>query len=215
MSEHSSQSVPQSGQFYLLRPDITRGGKGLGIQFVNEDRLRTPPRLVLRPEGGGFPPLSEKPVLQYIPKLGHAPGDMEDGMSGYWLVSDRLKQVLTSVDKDAFEFVECDYRLSDGSEGSRYFLCDVVRKLDALDEQASRLTIEESDDFPEGKFYDLLGGASLSFRKDVVGESHVFMLPFSGDLVICDRVMRDAILNAGMGRDGDSRGVWLTDAADV
>ncbi|WNH52742.1 DUF1629 domain-containing protein [Stenotrophomonas oahuensis] len=214
MSDHKLQAG-QPGEYYLLRPDVTRGGKGLGVEFVNEDRLRTPPRLILRPEGGGFPPMHETPILQYVPKLGHAPEDMEDGMSGYWLVSDRLKQVFQSVDPSGFEFVECEYRLPDGSEGPRYHLCDVVRTLDALDESASRLTVEHSDEFPEGKFYNLLGGASLRFRKDVVDDSHVFILPYSGDLVICDRALRDAVIAAGMGVEGRSRGVWLTDAADI
>ncbi len=205
----------QPGEYYLLKPDITRGGKGLGVEFVNEDRLRTPPRLILRPEGGGFPPLRGTPILQYVPKLGHAPEDMEDGMSGYWLVSDRLKQVFQSVDPNGFEFVECDYRLPDGSEGPRYHLCDVVRTLDALDEGGSRLTVEHSDEFPDGKFYNLLGGASLKFRKDVVGDSHVFILAFSGERVICDRVLHDAVVGAGISSARRSNGVWFTDAADI
>lgn len=206
--------MPRPGQFYILRPDATRGGEGHGVEFVNEKRLLTPPRLILRPRAGGFPPLAEPPLLRYDPKLGVPPEDLEGGMSGYWLVSDRLKSVLTAVDPAGFSFQTCDYRLADGSSGPSYSLCDVVRTVDALNEEASQLTIEISDEFPEGKYYNLIG-ASLAFHKDRIANAHVFKTPYSGQFVFCDRIMRDAILEAGMGQESASRGVWLTDVFDI
>lgn len=53
------------GEFFLLMPDATRGGKGHGVVFENAKRLRIPPRLILRPEEGGFPLMAEKPLLVY------------------------------------------------------------------------------------------------------------------------------------------------------
>ncbi|WP_349999338.1 DUF1629 domain-containing protein [Stenotrophomonas lacuserhaii] len=210
-----TQTQPQRGEYFLLQPDTTRGGRGHGVVFENVKKLRTPPRMILRPTKGGFPELSETPRLVYSPDKGDPPQDLEGGISGYWMVSRRLKQVLSQVDPDGFEFVEADYRLSDGTKGPPYYLCDVIRELDALDEVASRLTIEESDEYPAGKFYDLTGGSSLAFRKDAVGDAHVFRTPYSGRLVFCDRRLRDAIFAAGMGETKDSYGVWFTDAADI
>lgn len=210
-----TQTQPQRGEYFLLQPDTTRGGRGHGVVFENVKKLRTPPRMILRPTKGGFPELSETPHLVYSPDKGEPPQDLEGGLSGYWMVSERLQRVLEQVDSTGFAFVEADYRLSDGTKGPRYYLCDVIRELDALDEAASKLTIEESDEFPAGKFYDLTGGSSLAFRKDAVGDAHVFRTPYSGRLVFCDRRLRDAIVAAGMGETKDSFGVWFTDAADI
>lgn len=205
---------PRKGEYFILEPDIRRGGRGHGVVFTNIGDLLYPPRRVLRPAKGGFPQLKQAPRLVYDPAAGDPPQDLEGGMSGYWLVSDRLKSVLENVDPEGFDFVECVYTLQDGSTGPRYFLCDVVRVLDALDEEASTLRIEISDDFVGGKYYNFAGGISLAFRPEVVGGSHVFRMPYSGSYVICDRELRDAVQATGLGVDGDSRGIWFEDAAD-
>lgn len=82
-------------------------------------------------------PLRETPRLVYRERQGVPPQDLEGGLSGYWLVSERLRQVMDEIDPDAFVFADTDYRFEDGSKGPTYFLCDVVRTLDALDEEAS------------------------------------------------------------------------------
>jgi len=213
--ESSKVNAPTRGEFYLLMPDTTRGGRGHGVEIENEEVLLTPPRLIIRPRGGGFPVLKDAPRLRHHPEVGEPPEDLEGGLSGYWLVSGRLKDVLSKVDPAGFEFVACDYRQADGSEGPRYYLCEVARQLDALDERTSRMTIEVSDEFVAGKFYDLTGGTSLAFRKDVVGDAHVFRTPYSGSLIFCDRLLRDAVWDAGIGGQKKSSGLWFTDAADI
>jgi len=210
-----SRYIQHPDKFFLLEPDSTRGGRGHGVVFENVQKLRTPPRLILRPREGGFPKMSETPLLVYSEKKGDPPQDLEGGMSGYWLVSERLKNVFERIDPEGFEFAACDYRLEDGSAGPRYFLCDVVRVLDAVDEGSSKLTVEVSEEFPAGRFYDLTGGWSLVFRSEVVSEAHVFRTPYSGDLVICDRVLRDAIVKAGIYGGVRSNGLWFTDASDI
>ena len=206
----SNQPVP--GEFYLLMPDTTRRGRGHGVEIENEDALLTPPRLIIRPQEGGFRALAQRPRLVLDPKLGEPPQDLEGGMSGYWLVSERLKKAFTEIDPDAFEFVECDYLLPDGAEGPAYCLCEVARELDAVDEEASKLRIIVDEGYPGGKFYDLRGGASLAFKREVVGGSHVFRSPYSGDLAYCDRMFRDAIRDAGIGSDRETRGLRFKDA---
>jgi len=202
---------PLQGEFFQLRPDVLRGGKGHGVVFENEQALLTPPRIIVRPKAGGFPLLREKPRLVHSPREGVLPEDLEGGMSGYWLVSERLRSVMETVDAGGFAFVETDYRLADGSKGPPLFLCDVVRSLDALDEEASQLNIEISDDFEEGKFYGLTGDVRLAFRREVLGSSHVFRLKLHGG-VFCDRTFKDAVTDAGIVTARKSNGLWFYDA---
>ncbi|MCT8357355.1 DUF1629 domain-containing protein [Xanthomonas citri pv. anacardii] len=204
---------PKKGEFFHLQPDVRRGGKGHGVVFENRDALLTPPRLILKPKDGGFPALREIPRLIYHPSEGVLPEDLEGGFSGYWLVSERLRRVMEMVDPAAFEFAETDYRLDDGSKGPNVYLCDVVRTLDALDEDASHLDIKVSDEYEDGKYYSLAGGSRLAFKRDVLGSAHVFRLPFHGG-VFCDRVFKDAVKAAGIGAQGQSDGLWFYDVVN-
>lgn len=201
------------GEFFQLQPDATRGGKGHGVIFENEQELLTTPRLILQPKTGGFPPLRETPRLVYCPEEGALPQDLEGGMSGYWLVSGRLRELMEVVDPDAFVFAEADYRLADGSQGPPYFLCDVVRTVDALDEEVSTLDLVISDDYEEGKYYGLTGEVRLAFKRDVLGSAHVFRLPFHGG-VFCDRVFKDAVEETGIVTADSSNGLWFYDVVN-
>ena len=204
---------PQVGEFFQLRPDARRGGRGHGVIFENKSALLTPPRIIVKPEEGGFPQLQEMPRLVHHPAEGALPEDLEGGFSGYWLVSQRLRRVMDAVDATAFAFADVDYRLADGSPGAAVFLCDVVRTLDALDEDASDVDIRIGDEYEAGKYYSLAGGSRLAFRHDVLEEAHVFRLPFHGG-VFCDRVFKDAVVAAGIGNDGQSGGLWFHDVVN-
>lgn len=204
---------PKKGEFFLLEPDARRGGKGHGVVFENENALRTPPRLIVKPKEGGFPPLRETPRLVHHPREGVLPQDLEGGFSGYWLVSERLRRVMESVDASAFAFADTDYRLADGSKGPTVFLCDVVRRLDALDEEASQLDIEINDEYEAGKYYDLTGDIRLAFRRDVLGCAHVFRLPFHGR-VFCDKAFKEAVKGAGIVTRSKSNGLWFDDVVN-
>jgi len=211
--ESTMTNQPSKGEFFQLQPDARRGGKGYGVVFENEQALLTPPRLILQPDEGGFPPLRDTPRLVYHPSQGVLPQDLEGGMSGYWLVSERLRLVMEAVDPDAFAFADTDYRLADGSMGPTYFLCDVIRTLDALDEEESTVTIEISDEFEEGKYYDLTGELRLAFKRDVLGAAHVFRLPFHGG-VFCDQVFKEAVEDAGIVTARHSNGLWFYDVVN-
>ena len=208
--EPSTVNSPRVGEFFILEPDARRGGKGHGVIFENEQALLTPPRLILRPKTRGFPQLRETPRLVYHPTAGTFPQDLEGGMSGYWLVSERLRQVMEAVDPGAFVFADADFRLADGSEGPTYFLCHVIRTSDALDEGTSTLKILISDDYEAGKHYALTGDVRLAFKRDVLGSAHVFRLPYSG-FVYCDRVFKDAVEAAGIVTTEGSNGLWFDD----
>ncbi|MBK0025020.1 DUF1629 domain-containing protein [Stenotrophomonas sp. S48] len=212
--EQMSLNGPELGLYYLFAPDLESRRAFRGAEFDNEQELLTPPRLIVRPEKGGFPALREKPRIIFDASKGPAPRDLEGGFSGYWLVSERLHRVMNKVDPGAFEFAECEVRLPDGAIGPRYYLCDVVRELDALDESASKLDIEVDEDFVNGKFYSIAGGAKLTFRSEAVADAHVFLTPFS-TFVIADRTFVDAVRSAGVPGNSFESGISFIDAADI
>ncbi|QNH12683.1 hypothetical protein HEP75_02121 [Xanthomonas sp. SI] len=205
---------PKPGAFYMVVSDMESNRQPCGVRFDNLRQLRSPPRVILRPEGGGFPSMLEQPQMTYDPSAGPEPRDLEPGFGGYWLVSERLHDVMCSVDPRAFAFIEVDYRLADGIKGPPHFLCDVVRELDALDEESSRLKIEVDDEFVRGKFYYFGGGASLAFRREVLGDSRVFRLPFNPS-VFCDREFKGAVHDAGIPDDAEVSGISFIDASDL
>jgi hypothetical protein len=211
--ESTTPNKPAKAEFFLLEAGKINGPVN-GLVFENLDRLLSPPRLILKPEGGGFPPLRESPRLIHNPSKGPPPLDLEPGFSGYWLVSERLKQTMAAADPKAFAFADVDYRLADGSRGARHYLCDVVQEIDALDEEASKLFIDTTEPFVNGKFYDLTGGASVTFARERLGAAHVFRTPYTPQ-VFCDRAFVDAVSAAGIATQTDIDGLWLIDASDI
>jgi Protein of unknown function (DUF1629). len=212
--ETAMTSPPKPGAFYMFISDIESDRPLCGMSFDNLRQLLSPSCVNLRPYEGGFPSMLEQPRMTYDPGAGPEPRDLEEGFGGYWLVSERLRDVMCSVDPGAFAFVEVDCRLADGTQGPRRFLCDVVRELDALDEAASRLKIKVDGEYVRGKFYSLGGGASLAFRSDVLGASHVFRVPFNPS-VFCDRTFKAALHDAGISEDAEVSGISFIDASDL
>lgn len=198
----------------MFSPDLESNRPFRGAEFENLSAMLDPPRIILRPDKGGFPALREKPRIVFDASKGPEPRDLEGVFSGYWLVSERLWRVMKSVDRQAFHFVECDIRLADGTPMPRRFLCDVVRELDAIDEERSRLDIEIDDDFVNGKFYSIAGGASLAIRSEVVRDAHVFLTPFS-TFVIASREFVDAVHAAGLPTNPRESGISFVDAAEI
>lgn len=197
------------GEFYFLEPSRWNDGIGHGLQFANETVLCRPGmRTVDRPNGDPAQ-YSERPHLVHVPAEGGLPRDFEVYAS-IWIVSQALKDVFDAVDRQGFAFVACDFTLADGSPGPQYYLCDVIRELDALDAPASRVKVKLEHDFitdQDVQFYSIAGGASLVFKKGVVGGAHVFRQPNSGFAPICDRTMFDALSRAMLD------GVRLRDAS--
>jgi hypothetical protein len=212
--ETTMTNQPNAGEFFVFGPDLESNRPFRGVVFENVQQLLTPPRLILRPEDGGFPSLRETPRLVFDPAQGPEPRDLEGGFSGYWLVSERLHDVMISVDPEAFAFVECDIRLADDTRCPRRFLCDVVRVVDAVDEEASKLKIEIDDEFVNGKYYATGGGASLAFRREALGDAHVFLTPYSL-FVVCDQAFKAAVHNAGIHEDPELSGISFIDASDI
>jgi hypothetical protein len=202
------RSAGKPRRFFRFGPDIRGGGKGHGVRVANKEALITPGLIIFAPppeKGYGFAKLPEKPHLIHDRKLGKMPRDLE-GLAGYLVVSERLKQLFETVDPAGFEFVECDFTLADGSKGPQYYLGDVVRVLDAIDEEASPdLRIKYERDFRNGqdvKIYSFAGRIQLVFREDVVGDAHIFRTPYSIQ-EICDETFKAAC------KESKFTGIWI------
>lgn len=190
-------------KFYEITP-YRRGG-ALGFTLENEDAF---------PSGFGcLSDLDEIPRFVFDKSRGRLPRDLER-WSWVWLISDRTKIVFESVDLKAFSFVPCAVRTPKGEwDGPQYWLCKVLRVLDALDESRSRLRIGIRDDpryrdFGQ-KYYEFVGEAELVFREDLIGDAHVFRMAHFERCAICDQEMKNACKSAGL------RGLMFDDVRNL
>jgi hypothetical protein len=195
---------PKIRKFYIVRLNY-RFSTPPGWRMENLAVLLNGQRALLAPKERGFLPFSETPRLLIDKSLGRAPVDWEL-FHDYWLVSDRMKRVLERLDETGVAFVKCETRCQDASAPPVYWLCDIIRLLDAVDEEKSRLKIEY--DSASRKCYNLMGFVSLSFREEVVGSAHIFRLLFLSPSIICDQTFKDACREAGL------RGIGFSEAAD-
>ncbi|MEA9482767.1 DUF1629 domain-containing protein [Xanthomonas campestris] len=205
------ESKPQKGEFYTLSPDM-RGSRGHGVVFENEKDFPLPTHLRLEQSGGGIKEFRDAPRLRQS-QPDQMVNDLDSSFRGYWLVSEPLKNVFELIDSKAFTFAKCEFTLHDGSQAAPHYFCEVIREIDALDEDTSTVKIL-TEGYPKGKHYSLAGGASLAFKKEILGTAHLFRTPYNSGLVICDRFFRDALIEHGFGKGRNPRGVWLRDAAD-
>jgi hypothetical protein len=201
MGEESAVSIAKrprarKRRFYEMGPDYGVGGKA-GYWLEHESIL--PPYKVFR-----LPASTAPAAFVFDKSAGSLPIDLEP-YYGWWLISDRTKAVLERLDPEAFVFVPCTVRVPHGSyDGPDYWLCDVVRVLDALDEAQSHLTIRTEDDPRSLKFgkkvYLTMPGSKLVFTEAAIGKAHIFRMAHSEADVICDQDMKDACRAAGLRR---------------
>ncbi len=209
--EISVAAASHKGEFFLVDAGFLGNDRVPGIEIANEEKLVQPGmNVVSRPNGmpNQYP---ERPHLIHVPEKGGMPRDLEE-FAGIWIVSEPLKQLFEQMDAEAFAFMACDFSLADGSLGPQYYLGNVLRRLDALDEASSRVRIKLDHNYQTGedeKLYSLVGGASLVFKPDVVGDAHIFRQDRMGAPPICDRAMFDALSAANYS------GVRLRDVADI
>ena len=207
----SVAAASHKGKFFLLDAGFLGNGRVPGIEIANEGKLVQPGMNVVSRPNGMPDQYPERPHLVHVPEKGGMPRDLEE-FAGIWIVSEPLKQLFEEMDAEAFAFVACDFSLADGSTGSPYYLGNVLRRIDALDETSSRVRIKLDHNYQTGedeKLYSLVGGASLVFKPDVVGDAHIFRQDRMGAPPICDRAMFDALSAANYS------GVRLRDAADI
>ncbi|PRA44788.1 hypothetical protein CQ062_24315 [Ochrobactrum sp. MYb68] len=209
--EISVEAASHKGEFFLVDASFLSNGRVPGIEIANEEKLVHPGMNVVSRPNGMPDQYPERPHLVHVPEKGGMPRDLEE-LSGIWIVSEPLKQLFEKMDAEAFAFMACDFSLADGSLGPQYYLGNVLRRLDALDEASSRVRIKLDHNYQTGedeKLYSLVGGASLVFKPDVVGDAHIFRQDLMGAPPICDRAMFDALSAANFS------GVRLRDVADI
>ena len=184
-----------SGEYYIL--DASWCSNASEYTILNESKLiegrspRSSPIFAAIPWHPGFWPMSEKPVLQIKEKPRKMPKDI-DYCGGYWLVSEKCKTFFEDIDPLAFEFVECDCLDVNGIPIKPRWFCDVIRVVDALDEQKTKVTIKA----PEGwhKSYEIEVTSNLYFRKSVIPDNcHIFKMAFYEETCIIDRPFRDRL----------------------
>jgi hypothetical protein len=173
--------------FYIMTGTTT--ARASGFKLLNERRLfHGGPAIFVPPPGRrGFRDYPELPVFLSDVRLGRNDRDFEEDCE-YWFISDRMKAVLESVDPEAFAFLKCKVQLPDGTDGPLRWLCDVVRVLDALDEEKSTITKRAASD--GGEVYSFFGEVKLIFKEEVVDSSHIFRMEYFDAKVICDEKMR-------------------------
>lgn len=197
----------KSPKFYMMGPNPRLSGTPCW-HFANMDALLMG-RVVLTPPIGrqGFDEFPEAPLLVIDGSSGRVPHDLEQ-CYGYWLVSDAMKRTLEALDPEAVAFVKCEVRLQDGSRGPQYWLCDVMRVLDVVDEERSDVTIK-FDPNSGRKFYSLLGGAKLAFDPVTLGSSRIWRIVHMEDRIFCDEGVKAACV------DADLSGIAFRDASKL
>lgn len=182
-------------RFYEIGPNFALGG---GPGFWVEDESVLPPYGVPR-----LPASTAQVPFVFDKSVGQPPCDIELCF-GWWLVSERTKALFERLDPEAFVFVPCEVRTPRGRyDGPKFWLCDVVRVLDALDESQSRLRIGIRDDIrflDHGqKYYEFLTfGGKLVFREAAIGNARIFRMAYMDLTYICDQEFKDACKSAGL-----------------
>ena len=153
--------------------------KAVDIEFENLDLLLagTPHHHLRPPEGRrGFPTYAEIPrLIVGKNRKRRPPRDLEE-YHDYWLVSDRLKALFEAIDPDAFAFQACDVRWRDGSPGPQLWLCDVVRTLDAIDDETAKVVDHYYERIgPRGSHFSMR--EELCFQQSRIGDAHISERP--------------------------------------
>lgn len=141
-----------------------------------------------------FPSLLEAPRFLIDKSLGRPPVDWEL-FHDFWLVSDRMKNLLEAMDSEGVAFLRCETRSLRG-DAPVYWLCDIVRLLDAIDEEKS--SVEILEDGTKFRHYDNMAISNYVFKEEVIGSAHIFRLRFLETRIICDQAMKDACKAAGI-----------------
>lgn len=163
--------------------------------------------------GTGFPPNMPKPVFILDKAFGRLPLTDGEGVGrDIWLISDKAKRAFESVDAEAFEFCKVETRLREKGverEGPEYWLCDLVRTIDALDEEKSKARVKWQT--PDTKFVTLDYDHRAHFKRSVIRNNHIFRHKHSLVYPYCDETFRQAIDDANLTSFGFKR-VGVIDA---
>jgi hypothetical protein len=176
--------TPTGRKYFELRVDMGLDTAPWRI-WVNEATLTK-----------GFQPRADMPFrgLQFSepPKIAFERQNRRDQLldaypiwTASWLVSDRLKLLFERVDAEAFAFERAEVDHSNFSElGPAYWFCYIVRMLDCVDEEHSK--IHYQDDIPFKNYLELV---DIKMKPDVIGSARAFRLKYASLKNIVDDVL--------------------------
>lgn len=143
----------------------------------------------------GFPEFPEKPRFRPDQAYRSRPPKHLEGVGLYWLVSQRVKDVLEAIDPSGVVFSDCDVFYASGKPvKENYYLCDVIREVNALDEGRSNLNYVVEDGY---EYYSLLPDSEISFNADILGNAHIFRQEKIA-AIFCDALLKNSLCRAGI-----------------
>ena len=170
-------------QYFFISENIVRNPAGLVL--LNESNLVLPGMVVFGLKDmrfRGIPKVTEIPSFKHIKKEGPYPRDIER-YGSFWIVSKKLKDIFCAFDPDAFDFLECELNANGTSTIGEYWICDVIRVIDAIDEAKSELFVH----YVGGeKHYNFLSSGKISLNEFAVKGHRVFMVDHCWPHVMCD-----------------------------
>lgn len=190
---------PKGARFYVAGVSLGGITRVPGWEFVNKDEVcRASGKILLSPPSlshRGFDYVPVQPRFHVSPRLGRRPRDVEGCPAGYWVISDRAKQVLEGVAPADFAFLPIDTTVDAGAEPVSLWLCDVLPILDAIDEEHSTVEAGVADN--GAKVHKFVGG-HLVFHEGVVAGHQVFRLATSPYTVVCTEEFRARVKAHGL-----------------
>lgn len=190
-SEKEKSMITQERKYFEIFPDMNLSSAPT-LVWVNEAQMRS-----------GFSFNRQLPFcglnMQTVPVItfdrSKKRGGLKDAYGGphhMWFVSDRLKQLMEQVDQHAFDFAATQVDYSNFEKpGQAYWLCNLKRQLDCIDDENSKFTLYDEVDF---KAYKAL--IAVKMRAEVIGDSHAFRLAHKYGTEIFDDVFVRAMTAA-------------------
>ena len=120
-----------------------------------------------------------------------------DVVRGFYIVSDKCRDVMVSIDRMAFEFLECQCFDKKGKRLERRWLCDVVRVVNIVDEDRVQFRIVTGS---HGERYYIVNAYDdIFFKEHLVDEgAHIFnMRKFCIETVV-DETFQNAFKAHGL-----------------
>lgn len=189
--ELRSSSGPSPGFHWANKPDGPEGSpRGLPV-----GPLPSPNFYGL---GSGFPPDMPRPALLLAKQYGHLPlKDFEPVIGHFWLLSDPAKELLEALDPDGFVFLSVKIESKEvATDASSRWFCDVVRFLDAIDEEKSTMHVT---DYGNGRrMVQIEDPKKTHFRRSRIGSAHIFRSVDNAYDCCCSAKFRETVLNSGL-----------------
>ncbi len=186
-------------KFYILDIDFNIPSYKDYI-FVNEKEVT--PSAIGNPHGGrfgshefglGITPYSATPRLKFNARKKNFL-DIYLGLETVFY-SNRMKTLLEEIDPGAFEWLEIEAVHGKGDPSlAPYWIGDVVRVLDCVDEVKSDIEYHKVDWDPNYHGYKTL--KNLVMNPDLSPDHHIFRLRYTFRDIIVDDVIRDAVIGS-------------------